>query len=113
MLQAPVILGLEARQAIDATVRQACDHRGWGLLASNARTNHLHVVVAAPRGPEAVMLTIKAWTTRRLVERGLLLPGTRLWSRHGSTVYLWTWQARDSAIEYVVHEQDRRHLTAP
>ena len=113
MQQPPVILDLNARTSVETTVRQVCNYRGWGLLAVNARTNHLHVVVSCPREPEAVLQALKSWTTRRLVERGIVLPGLKVWSRHGSTVYLWTWQSVDRATEYVVHGQDGVRLTAP
>jgi hypothetical protein len=88
-----------------------CGHRGWRLLAVNARTNHVHLVVTALSEPEVVLQSIKSWTTRRLVEARLLVLDGPLWARHGSTVYLWTSESVDRAIDYVVHRQDAAPAT--
>ena len=42
--------------------------RGWELYVVNCRSNHIHVVVAANIGPEAVRSQFKAWCTRKLKE---------------------------------------------
>jgi hypothetical protein len=76
------------------------------MLAAHASTNHVHVVVAAACAPEDVARSLKSWITRRLVQAGALPANTRLWSRHASTVYLWTGRSRDRAVHYVMHGQD-------
>jgi REP element-mobilizing transposase RayT len=86
-------------------MRDVCNYRGWRLEALNIRTNHVHVVVSAPVAPELVMTTLKAWATRRCREVGSIAPEQRLWTRHGSTRYLWTDQAIDQAAEYVAERQ--------
>ena len=90
MRQPPLVLDGRSRALAERVVHDVCDHRGWGLLAVNARTNHVHVVVAASCAPEAVLQSIKSWTTRRLVAAGLLVLDGPLWARHGRTVYPWT-----------------------
>jgi REP element-mobilizing transposase RayT len=90
---------------VAATVRETCQAAGWSLYALNVRTNHVHVVVAAPLAPERVMTSLKAWCTRRLRENQLVAPGARPWTRHGSTRYLWTERDVDGACHYVIHEQ--------
>jgi REP element-mobilizing transposase RayT len=86
---------------------EVCGHRAWTLLALNVRTNHVHVVLAAgasPPGP--VLVSLKAWSTRRLREAGVVGVATRVWSRHGSTRYLWSEAAVQRAVSYVVEWQD-------
>jgi len=94
-----------SRAATDDAIREVCRRREWGLLAINVRTNHVHAVVAADCRPEQVMQSLKAAATRELRARGLAAPNDRLWSRHGSTVYLWREADVDSASRYVIESQ--------
>jgi REP element-mobilizing transposase RayT len=105
MMSGSIVLTAALRTEVDQAIREACEHRGWRLEALNVRTNHVHVVVSAPVAPELTMTTMKAWATRRCREAGLLAPGRKLWTRHGSTRYLWTEQAIDDAAEYVAERQ--------
>jgi len=93
-----------ARQCVERVVVEVCDHNFWVLQAVCARTNHVHVVVTAPADPECLLRSLKAWCTRRLVELGSFERGSPVWSRHGSTVYLWTEESRERAIWYVEHD---------
>ena len=102
----PVVLSTDAREAVEGSIRGVCRHRGWPLHALAARSNHVHVVVtASDRPPELVMNSFKSWATRGLVEQGHFAQGHRVWSRHGSTIYLWTAQAVAEKIDYVVNGQ--------
>jgi hypothetical protein len=51
------------------------------------------------------MTTLKAWSTRRLREAGLVDADAKLWSRHGSTRYLWTTADVETVCRYVTEEQ--------
>lgn len=55
MVHEPVVMDIPRRAIVDKTLRQVCEHKGWKLLALNARTNHVHVVVTASERPERVM----------------------------------------------------------
>ncbi|MCH8242543.1 MAG: transposase, partial [Planctomycetes bacterium] len=79
------MLSKSARHAVATVIREVCDHHDWILHASNVRSNHVHVVVSAPRTPEQVMIALKAWCTRRLRQLGLSQKDAKVWSRHGST----------------------------
>lgn len=92
---------------VTTTVRETCRRRGWRLRALNVRTNHVHAVVTAECGPEVVMGAFKACSSLALRRVGLLGAGCVLWSRHGSTRYLWNEAAVEAACEYVVERQDR------
>ena len=86
----PMTLRAQHRKVIDTTVRGVCRHRLWKLHGLNVRGNHIHAVVGARCRPEIVMTSFKSWATRRLREAGLVTADAKLWSRHGSTRYLWT-----------------------
>jgi REP element-mobilizing transposase RayT len=99
------VLERAMRAAVDASVRETCMARGWTMLALNVRTNHVHVVVAAGHSPERVMTDLKAWATRRLVADGLIRRGRPVWSRHGSTRWLWDERDVTAACAYVEEAQ--------
>lgn len=101
----PATLNDDRRAVVEATIRQTCTARGWHLIALNVRTNHVHVVLGAESPPEPVLTSLKAWSTRSLREAGLATPTERLWSRHGSTRYLWTASDVEVACEYVINGQ--------
>jgi REP element-mobilizing transposase RayT len=102
----PRLLDARSRAVVERVASEVCEYRGWDLLAVHARTNHVHLVVAARCAPEDVVRSIKSWTTRRLVQAGQLPAATPLWSRHASTVYLWTQASRNRAVHYVLFGQD-------
>ena len=87
------------------TCHEVCEHRNWELLAINVRTNHIHTVVAAEEEADRIMNSFKSWITRKLREAHLIDLGTRVWSRHGSTRYLWNDPSIESACRYVVEGQ--------
>jgi len=102
---APIALGAAARAVVEAAIRDRCVHANWVLHAVNVRTNHVHVVVGATAPPERMMNQLKSWATRRLLLAAEISDGTRPWSRHGSTRYLWTTESIEAACRYVVEGQ--------
>ncbi len=103
--RAPVAFSATQRSAVDEAVRKTCHELGWTLRALNVRTNHVHAVIAAPDDPERVMHALKSFATRQLRELGLVDHEARLWSRHGSTRYLWKPKQVEDACRYVVESQ--------
>lgn len=106
MTDGAVLLNAHARDVIDRTIREVCDHRRWNALAVNARTNHVHVIVHANAPPEKILIDFKAWCTRRLIEAGCVARGQKVWAEHGSTIYLWTHELVQAKIDYVTRLQD-------
>ncbi len=102
---APVLLETKRRSVVEAAIREVCAFRGIVLIAINVRTNHVHLVILTNRRPEPIMDAFKAYATRRLREKGLIGADNKVWSRHGSTRYLWTEAHVSSAVEYVVNGQ--------
>jgi REP element-mobilizing transposase RayT len=101
LVNAPVILDPRQRRVVHHTIVQVCDFRRWHLLVVNVRTNHVHVVLSGPGEPEPMMNALKSWSTRHLREQQLVPSGDRVWSRHGSTRYLWRTDAVAAACAYV------------
>ena len=67
MTETELTLESDQRQIVETTITDHCRIRRWELLAVSCRTQHVHVVVAAPnRDPEEVMDQFKAWCTRDL-----------------------------------------------
>ena len=95
------------RQTVVAAIRDVYAHRGGTLHALNVRTNHVHLVVSANSSPDQAMTVLKAWSTRRLREVGLIAEGVKPWSRHGSTRYLWRVDQIEAAVSYVLEGQGR------
>ncbi len=101
----PVLLDAKSRPIVDSAIRAVCERRGWHLSALNVRTNHVHAVVATAVDPARVLQACKAAGTLSLVEAGLLPQGGRLWTRHGSTRWLWREDDVAAAWDYVVNRQ--------
>jgi REP element-mobilizing transposase RayT len=95
----------QQRVVVERAMRSTCEFKQWRVLAVNVRTNHAHIVVNAKASPERVMNTLKTWVTRGLIDAGQIERGVRPWSRHGSTVYLFTPEEVEEAIHYVLHGQ--------
>ncbi|MBI5949900.1 MAG: hypothetical protein HY875_17320 [Chloroflexi bacterium] len=86
-------------------IGERCVHTGWELLALNVRNEHVHVVMRSEVEPEVVMGSLKRWATRALIEAGERRQGQKVWSRHGSTRYLWTEESVELACRYVTDGQ--------
>jgi len=102
----PFMLNTSARRScVDAAIREVCIVRSYGLFAINVRTNHVHVAVSASQKVEVIMNAFKGYATRRLRRETLIVETAKVWSRHGSTRYLWTDDHIETAIDYVVNGQ--------
>jgi hypothetical protein len=47
----------------------------------------------------------KSYATRKLRKESLFNQTDKIWSRHGSTTYLWTEESIDAAVDYVMYSQ--------
>ena len=100
------ILDEPRRCCVLQAVRGQANYRRWLLWAIHVRSNHVHVVLsAASVTPERIMIQLKAWSSRRLRESFDEDADRILWTRHGSTRYLWDEEARSNAINYVIDRQ--------
>ena len=108
LVHTPTTFGPRQRTVVDKAIRGVCLHRGWELHALNVRGDHAHVVASGQCRPEGMMTAFKAWSTRRLREAGLVSSERKVWSRHGSTRYLWNECAVEEACLYTLEAQDDR-----
>jgi REP element-mobilizing transposase RayT len=106
LLKSPSLeLNAAQREATKEAIRHDCLVRGYRLYALNVRTNHVHTVVSANKKPEQIMNGFKAYVTRGLRDKGLVSKRDKVWSRHGSTKYLWNDEQVERAIDYVLYGQ--------
>ncbi|HVS70213.1 MAG TPA: class I tRNA ligase family protein [Phycisphaerae bacterium] len=102
---APVVLSEQQRQTICQTMVEVAKHRGWMIHAVNVRSTHVHAVVSGDASPEKMMNDFKSYATRRLREAELVSADAKVWSRHGSTPYLWKEEDIAGAADYTLHKQ--------
>ena len=111
MTESPCTLSQAERQIVADTIRRHCAIRGWQLYAVSARTNHVHVVVAANTDPDTVMSELKSWCTRRLKEYQQACGESTIrqnwWTEQGSTHWINNERHLENAIQYVLEGQDR------
>ena len=93
------------RGVVERSIRDVCNVRGYGLHAVHIRTNHAHSVVASIRKPEIVKNAFKSNATKELRAAGLVAADQQVWSRGGSTRYLWKPGHVEGAIDYVLYGQ--------
>lgn len=102
----PVRLNARRRAAVYKAITETCEIRGWGLLATGARTNHVHSVVSAGgEEPGEVLHALKANATRELRSAGLWLEDCSPWADRGSKRRLWNERSVAAAIDYVLNGQ--------
>ncbi len=98
-----VVLNERQRKVVLETIQRHCCLKEWHLIAVHVRTNHVHFVIQSDVTIEKVMKDIKAWCTRRLRESGMNVE--KVWTRHGSTKFIFTREKLLEKIHYVVFEQ--------
>ena len=76
-----------------------------GDPALNVRTNHVHIAIAAELSPEVIVTHLKSRPTRSLRTVEWMSRRQRLWTRHGSTRYLFHGRDLERALNYVDHWQ--------
>jgi len=106
LLHDAVILTPADRRAVGEAILEHATFKGWLVHAINVRTNHIHIVCTAKEPPEKIMNAFKAYATRRLRADGLAGGEAKIWTRHGSTRYLWGGVGLHEAVDYVTRLQD-------
>jgi REP element-mobilizing transposase RayT len=103
--QFPYMLDEPRRKLVMEAIKEVCEYRGWKLYAAHVRDQHVHTVVKGDVEPEKIMKDFKAYSSRKLNERGFDNKDRKRWTRHGSTQYKWSLKEVKNAINYVVREQ--------
>ena len=102
-----VLLRPADRCAVEQACREHCEHRSWHLFAVSARTNHVHVVVAASAPRETVRDQLKANCTGCLRRQSEPLNVERTWTRGGDIELLDTLDDINACVLYLTEAQDR------
>ena len=105
MTSPSVLLSEQDRQTVEAACHEHCTTRGWSILAVNARTNHVHLVVVANAGPKTVRDQLKANCTRRLRTQPVSLIADRTWAKGGDIEILDSEDEIQACITYVLEAQ--------
>jgi REP element-mobilizing transposase RayT len=101
----PYRLDAPRRQVTLNAIREIARRKGWALHAVHVRSNHVHLVLTADGPPERVMNDLKTAASRRLNQAYPAEDGCGRWTRHGSTLYLWTEEAVAQKVCYVLDGQ--------
>lgn len=107
MSEDAVRLTNDQRCAVEAQIKEICQHRGWILHAVNCRSNHVHALVSAGNAhPKKIRVDLKAYTTRCL---NSLDPSRKnRWAERGSIRWVYTDNDLEAAAIYVIDRQDRK-----
>ena len=105
-----VLLSVDDRVTVEDACREHCEYRGWHLFAVSARSNHVHIVVAANEKPQKVRDQLKANCTRRLRKQEKPLIAERTWTRGGDCSILDGDDEIENAVVYVNVAQERKGL---
>jgi REP element-mobilizing transposase RayT len=104
----PCSLDREQRDLVERTIRRHCDLRRWELFAVNARTMHVHAVIASKCAPKVIREQLKSWCTRELNKLGISRRNERRenwWSEKGSIRWIEDEESLEAVIHYVLFGQ--------
>lgn len=103
-LRHPVVtLDQNQRAIVLDTIKKHCKLKKWKLYAAHVRSNHIHLIVTSKEKPEKIMNDLKAWATRMLRENGHKIQ--KVWTTHGSTKYIFSYEKLNEKIKYVIDGQ--------
>ncbi len=106
-----VLLDSEQREMVETAISRHVVHRNWRLWVANARSNHVHVVVTAPKYKgNKVRDQLKANCTRELRQQNDVFVGRPLWTVGGDWISLYCEEKLENAVVYVGESQDRKDL---
>jgi REP element-mobilizing transposase RayT len=98
-----VTLDDSQRQIVLSTILKHCEIKNWQLIAVHVRSNHVHILLKTNEAQDRVMTALKAWSTRKLREAGHVFE--RVWTKHGSTKYIFKLKKLREKKHYIIHEQ--------
>jgi REP element-mobilizing transposase RayT len=99
----PVSLTVEQRVLVESAITDVCSRYSWPLHTLAAQSDHIHVVLTAPRDGPELREAIKAVASRALNKQ---FGKRRWWAEGGSAKYLWETDYFHAAIKYVKDQRD-------
>ena len=91
------------RRTVLETISKHCRIKNWRLFALHVRSNHVHMLVKSEVHPDKILNEIKAWSTRKLRQAGYDFE--KVWTKSGSTQYVFTFEKLKEKVKYVILEQ--------
>ena len=113
MQHPPLTLSADMRRIVESAIRATCGEAGWTLLALSVRTNHLHALVVSDAVAGQVLSRLKGVASRSLRRSGLVPSNQPVWSKQGSTRYLWRAESVTRVEYYIDEMQDDQSLQMP
>ena len=104
----PMYFDAEKQELIKTAFENTCQYLQWRMYALQVRTNHAHIVLRVDQHVNDAMRILKTNATILLRKKSNIERDRKIWSRHGSTKYLWTDQSIYYACEYTVAEQGKK-----
>jgi DNA replication protein DnaC/REP element-mobilizing transposase RayT len=101
-----LVLSPAMRSCVERSIRDACRLAGWAVIAIEVRTNHFHVLVASGENAGQTLSRLKGCATRALRATSLVTHDQRVWSKQGSTKYVWTSRSVVRVKHYIEAMQD-------
>ena len=101
-----VVLNDQARTIVEAAIRRRCDEAGWALHALEVRPTHTHALVSSALRAGQVLSSLKAAATAALHNADAFSAEQPVWSRQGSTKYLWNELQAARVNSYIEECQD-------
>jgi len=108
MKEQPFFLAPEQQIIVLNAIKSTCNHYQWPLFAAHVRTNHVHVILQADKNPEFFLTQLKAYASRELTTIAGFEKRKRIWSKHGSTRYIWSSHLLLPVMQYVLDCQGAR-----
>jgi len=99
----PATLELDQRKEVEKALVDFCARYDWKIHAIAAQSDHVHIVVTAPREGEPLRDALKAAASRFLNPK--YGKKTR-WAENGSARYLWEPEYFTNAVNYVTEQRD-------
>ncbi|EMI55051.1 transposase [Rhodopirellula sallentina] len=109
LAHAVLLLDRSMIEVVASAVTEICEYRRWHLFACSVRSNHVHVVLAAPDWkPPKVRDQLKSKATMELRASNPAFRDRPVWTRKGDIAYLDSDVEIERCVTYVLEAQDRK-----
>ena len=106
--ETPLLFDEQHRNTMLNSILETAKYNAWYLFAAHVRTNHIHIVIRGDISAEKMMGKIKCFGTKALKgHHSELKNRENFWTRHGSTVNIWSAEKLFPTLYYVVKKQGK------
>lgn len=101
----PVRLAPEQRLWAEELIPPVCERGGWTYHVAACGPDHVHVLLSAEAGGNAVRRWLKTWLGQALLQRWSLEAGRRWWANGGSVKWVWDEAYFERAYAYIERQR--------